>query len=358
MKQFITIFSIIITSCIILILFGIIPLKVLSQDMHLAVKVTKDNRVVRLKTDLKETREIYRTDKYKTLYISVSPNNRYLAFIEETKPEYTRDGYSVKPEYSLVILDDAGKLINRIDKMDVQKYVWSPDGEKIAFLTFDPGCESQYRCPTGAFVYNIITSELKKIAERAKEINWLFFDSTVLLYDLSGRVGIVTRWNPRTEKLDTTEFKDIYFSPDGKYYLCLYKDDLRPIQLYNSETNHKEFDIKISERRLPSDDTSDPFPKDIGSLWSSHDLVYPYGWVFNTGHFLLFIKTDVITKTVGEEPVKRIISQKVINEKNYIYDPEQRKVVKEFEGSISSWVGNGSQILVERDGKVILEGLP
>jgi|GEM_PF-2106137 len=328
-----------------------IPQNIQSQNQNLVVTLVEGNWVVRLNIETGEEEKLYHSDKWWTHSISVSPNSRYIAFIEETKPECNRDGvYVVAPQRNLVILDGSGKVVNRLDDKDVKKYVWSPDAEKIAFVSFKPcDCDYKYKCPSGAWVFDLNTLELTNIRDRATEINWTVFDSAVYLYD-----GAVVIRNPVTQKIEATEYKDIYFSPDGKYYLKLWKDEGRPIQLYETSTNGRLFDIKVYQRLLPSGETAESFPKDIGDLWSSHDLRFPHGWVFNSGHFLLFTKSDVITETKGEGPVKVVKSRKVRSVKNFIYDPEQKEVVKEFEGAISSWVGDGSRIIVERDGKFVV----
>lgn len=354
MKRLIVSCSIVLFIALVFSLLLAVTKNVPSQNKNLIVRVDKENCIVSLKTDTGEIQKLYHSDKYWTHSLTVSPNNKYIAFIEETEPKYRRNGYEAAPQYNLVVIDDSGKLISRIE-MDVKKYVWSPDGEKIAFLTFRP-CDPDYayKCPSGAWVFDISTSEKIKIRDRAYEVNWALFDSAVYLYDH----GAVVRLNPRSKELESTHYKDIYFSPDGRYYLRLWKDEGQPIQLYETSSNNELFAIKVYKKLLPSGDTTEPFPKNIGDLWSSHDLDPPHGWVFRHGHYLLFTKAKVLTKTEGQGAIKVIKSREVQEVKNYIYDPSQRKVLKEFEGIISSWIGNGNKIVVERKGKILFEQLP
>ncbi len=341
---------------VVVLLLVVVSKSAKSPGQGILVKLVKGNWVVRLNIETGKEDKLYHSDKWWTHSISVSPNNRYISFIEETQPKCNRDGvYVVAPRRNLVILDGSGKVVSRIEDMDMKKYVWSPDAEKIAFLTFKPcDCDYKYKCPTGAWVFDLNTSELTKIRDRATEINWAVFDNAVYLYGY----GPVVRWDPLSQKPESTVYKDIYFSPDGKYYLRLWKDEGRPIQLYETSTNERLFDIKVYERLLPPGETAEPFPTDIGDLWSSHDLEAPYGWVFNSDHLLLFTKADVITETEGEGPVKVVKSRKVRSVENFIYDPEQKKVIKEFEGAVSSWIGDGSKIIVEKDDKVMFEDIP
>ena len=63
-------------------------------------------------------------------------------------------------------------------------------------------------------------------------------------------------------------------------------------------------------------------------------------------------------ETEGSGPVKRIVKKTVHSLTHSIYDVEQGKVIKQFEGDVWKWVGSGNQVVVERDGKVVLEELP
>ncbi|MEA2031094.1 MAG: hypothetical protein U9N55_05825, partial [candidate division Zixibacteria bacterium] len=184
-----------------------------AADESFFVKLDKENCITKLNVTTKQTQIIYHSDKWRTHNITVSPNNRYIAFIEETKFECTRDGlYKVAPQRSLVIIDSSGKVDRRIDDIDVKKYVWSPDGEKIAFLTFKPcDCDYKYKYPTGAWVYDMNTSEVIKIKDRARGINWAVFDSAVYLYSRDRDGEQVVRWDPVSQRLDSTVYKDIYF---------------------------------------------------------------------------------------------------------------------------------------------------
>lgn len=355
MKRPIVMWSTLVTLSIVVLLVVEFPNSAQTPVSSILVKTVEGNWIVRLNMATGEEERIYHSNKGRAHTIAVSPDNRYISFIEETELERTRDGaYVVTPRRDLVLLDGTGKVIARIEDKDVRRYVWNPSGDKIAFLSFQP-CDSDYefRCPTGAWVFDLNTSELVKIKERATEINWAVFDSAVYLYDNSE----VVKWHPEAKTPVITDHKDILFSPDGKYYLRLWKDEGKPIQLYETNSNEELFAIKVYEGLLPPGISAVPFPADIGELWSSHDLEAPYGWVFNSGHLLLFTKVDAIVETAGEGPVKAVKSIEVRSVKNFVYDPEQRKVVKEFEGAISSWIGDGSRIIVEKDDKVLFEDI-
>ena len=174
------------------------------------------------------------------------------------------------------------------------------------------------------------TSESIRFEDKARTISWAIFDSAVYIHGY----GPVVKWDPVSKTPESTVYKDIHFSPDGTYYLHgpEYEHNL-PIQLY---------------RTMDGRNVSDILPANLGTL---------SGWVFNSGHFLLYTKVDAIVETAGEGPVKAVKSRKVRSAMNFVYDPEQRKVVKEFEGVMSSWVGDGSRIIVEKDDKVLFEDI-
>ena len=310
-----------------------------------------------------KTKELYRPDKYSIHELTVSPNNKYIAAINISDrvniPDSVPEAYYM---YSLMVLHASGELAHRLE-MDVRRYVWSPDGKQIAFLTFAP-CRKAYwtSCPTGAWILDVETSEVTEISEGAKDINWAAFDNAIYLYEhprLRDRGCSVMRWDPVSGELQPTDYHDIYFSPDGKYYLSLWKDEVCPARLYDATSNQLIYDIVVRKSFLYGrDDTTVPFPEDLGSLWNSNELGQPCGWVFNSGHYLMFTKEESTVETEGSGPVKVIVSKTIHSLTNSIYDVEQGKVIKQFEGDVWKWVGSGNQVVVERDGKVVLEEMP
>ncbi len=298
----------------------------------------KEGQICRMNIITGEYVPIFRPhyECYKSL--STSPNDILFAFIEEKRGEFSskesaRQGrYDILPKLYLRIINHKGELVHTIE--DAQKYVWSPEGERVAFITYDlKSADYPFGLPTGLWIFDIKTGDKKKIAEKAEKIVWARFDSCVYFSDWDWKK--VYKWNPKTDKVGTTDYKDFYFSPDGMYYYYLPHLEVGgPIQLFERNTNK---------------DISHILPEDLGSL---------SGWVFNRGHFLLFVKADVITETVGEGPVKAVKSREVLNVQNFIFDVEKKKVVKEFNGKISPWVGNGSKIIVEREGKMVFEEVP
>jgi len=274
---------------------------------------------------------IYRSNQPHIHSLSVSPDNKHIAFIEQSNPSYDTDSYQTQPNTDLRIIDFAGTTI-RIIEEDIVRYVWSPDGNRLAYVTFDP-CDPDYayKCPTGAWVHDLLASETIKIKDSMTEIFWANFDSTLYLLNRDS----VFAWKPGFPEPILSNHLGIYFSPDGRYYLRLWKDENDPIQLFSTANDQKM-----------------NLPTHLGGLWGTHDLNPPHGWAYNSAHILLFIKEDVEVETEGTSPIQIINSRKVIKTTISLYDPSEQKTIRQFEGEISNCIGNGDFLIIEQDGRL------
>ena len=268
-------------------------------------------------------------------FLTVAPNNTLVAF-SEIKPgiyhtaEARHQGrYDVWAEAYIRVISPDGRLLHTLE--DGIKYTWSPDGNKIAYVTFDLNdADYTYRSPTGLWIYDLATGERKKIAAYARSLKWAEFDHNLYFTQRSA----VLRYNPDSGVIDATAYLGMGFSPDGEYLFRRTNDGDYQFRLYETGSNRD-----ISER----------LPTKLGP---------PIKWISGQGHFLLFTKAEVITKTRGPGLVKVVISRKVIKARHFLFDVETGRVIKGFDGLPSKWVGNGQAIAVERGGKVVLEGLP
>jgi len=290
---------------------------------HVIVKVADNTAVIRLNAADGQSHQIYNSAKYWIHDISVSPDDRYIAFIEETKPVYSRDDYEVPPEICLVIIAPDGKLAQNIPA-DVKCYDWSPDGKKIAYLTFDP-CDPDYayKCPTGAWIADLESSNRSKIFEGARDISWATHDDNIYLH----RREKVWVFNVRTQTVSEVDIGDIQFSPDGKYYLDPPDMGSNPRTLLFLTDFNQEMTNRL--------------PPNLGSLG---------GWIFNDGHFLLYTDVRKDIETEGNGPIKAIRKRTVTRAVNFIYDPSEERVVDTVHGVISDWIGNGDFIIIEQNG--------
>ncbi len=290
-----------------------------------------NNAILRLTTTNGTETEIFASPSATIGSLSVSPNNLFSAFIETRSEDHKQDRPS---RNSLRVIDVDGTTTAIIEE-NVARYAWSPDGSKLAFVTFDP-CDPDYayRCPTGAWVHDLLASETIKIKDSMTEIFWAQFDSTLYLLNRDS----VFKWKTDFPEPMPSKHRDIYFSPDGQYYLRLWKDENDPIQLFCTANDQKM-----------------NLPTDLGSLWGTHDLNPPHGWAYNSGHILLFIKEDVEVETEGTGPIQIINSKKVLKTTISLYDPSEQKTIRQFEGLVGNWIGNGDFLIIEQDGRLSFE---
>lgn len=300
--------------------------------------------------------------KFRLYSLSVSPNEQYFAFIDIKEGEYhtvdsQRSGkYDVLPEIYLRIVNRNGELIHSLKH--AQRYVWSPDGNRIAYITFDlTYADYQDRRPTGLYVFDITSGQLERIDKTPTELFWAPHNGRLYFTTRYALDRSVFEWNPESSKVVETSYKDIYFSPDGKYYLSLNKVEYKPVQLYDASSNEELFAIEVRELVFPPGVAAEAFPKDIGTLAGSSYLESLKPWVPSSDHLLLFVKEDVEKELAGTGPTRRVVSRVIKGAENYIFDVEKREVVRQFSGKPTEWISNGKVLVVERDGDFSFEQL-
>lgn len=84
----------------------------------------------------------------------------------------------------------------------------------------------------------------------------------------------------------------------------------------------------------------------------------PSGWGIRLWSLLLFTKADVIIETEAKNPIKMVKSRKVQSAKNFLYDPEQKKLSKNLMVLLVRGSEVAAKYIVERNGKVIFEVIP
>lgn len=242
-----------------------------------------------------EKRVLYQTSNTYVDQISLSSNRKFIAAIET-------EGFA---KSGLLIVNPKGKIVKVIGQ-DVRKYVWSPDGDKIAYITGKYSEDGMGFLSSGLYLFDLNNGQVTQIAPKAYYVNWVNFDSCVYYYDLRK----VFRYDPATEKTKETVYYGINFSPDGKYYTTS-----------SSEEDYEIYSVK----------TNQP----IASLLSLKlkDLEMRPNWAPNFNHHLLIIKNDYEidprdTADIGKPRLKRILGIK--QTKYEIYDIEKDKIIKEW----------------------------
>ena len=253
---------------------------------------------------------IYRSLKSYVDWISLSPNRRFISGIE---PEN-----SVRN--SMLIIDPKGKVLYSIDD-DVRRYVWSPNGNKIAYITgtyYEGGVGFK---TTGVYLFDLRDGGKKQITRDfphptvrgfkggGYDLNWALHDSNLYIQEFEP-LGGNYRYNTKTGKTEKVPYKGIHFSPDGKYYLALSSVDYP--HLYVSSTN-QEITEQVKSR--------------LGYL--------PQGWMSDQKHHMLAVKVEyepTPDDTISSGRPRAIVKgeRKIIQKTFFIYDVEKDQIIKEW----------------------------
>lgn len=308
-------------------------------------KNTEDKkRLYLVDVSTNERKMIYETDKALITDIRVSSSDTIIALIVKeggVTPPGAHD-YSVLPKNSMVFIDLDGNEITILDE-DVRKFSWSPDGEKIAYITgtyYEGGVGFK---TTGVGIFDLKDRSKIKIKKDFPhktirgfegggiEINWARHDGNIYIQDFGYLDGIY-RYNTKIGKSEKVDYKGIDFSPDGKYYKeIVVGEGTAGIYVYQTATNE--------------DITSQLIAK-FGPEWSRVSL----SWVFDKGRCLHVVNHSLEPVVIGKfssgenkwgYPVKH----------NVLYDVEKDRVVKEVTMPISRWVAGPDKLVFEKDGK-------
>lgn len=296
-----------------------------SQD-HLKsifVKKSEINQIIRY--DEGRTPIIYQTSEKAVYKIQVS-KNQFISAIEVTEGVLDGRGYEVTPQHKLIIISPDGRLIDIIND-NIQEYDWSPNSDKIAYITGSYSETGRYGFrPDGkAYIYNINTKVKMEIDGINNPIGvfWGRDENTVYVKDARKKDGKqIYRYILDSEYLEITDYHDFYFSPSEEYYFSLLDMD-HTFTLYKTDTNQP--------MQLPD------------------NLGKPVTWISNNGHHLIFEKkVDDIVHNQSPQERKAGIEQPKWSKSSTparvvysVYDVKQGKVVKEeHTDMVSEWIGN------------------
>ncbi len=279
-----------------------------------------------LDTKSNERKIIFDTSGLYGVSFSLSPSDTILALLVTERgvtPPGAHD-YSILPKNSLVFINSEGKEIRKLNE-DVRKFSWSPDGEKIAYITgtyYEGGVGFK---TTGVYIFDLRDGSKKQITKdfsyptiehRGKEftgggydLNWAVYDSNIYIQEFD-YLGGNYMYNTKTGKTEKVTYKGIYFSPDGKYYLKLSSEDYP--HLYISATNQ---------------DITDQIKSRFGYL--------PQGWMPDQKHHMLAVKIDYEPSALdsigsGKPKVMKKVERKIRQKTYFVYDVEKDQIIKEW----------------------------
>ncbi len=184
--------------------------------------------------DMHKGRIVNSIDGFVTSRISISRPLKLVSVLG-VEVEKTSDGNIQKKSNGhdgLIILTSSLKVFLSIDS--VMTYSWNPTGEKVAYIKGFRKQEKTMFVPTGVFILDVKSKKSEKIADSGYDIQWAGFDSYIYIQDWSG----VLRYNTSTKYLQKVGNKGIYFSADGKYYLCPGYEG-KGFELFDAQSNQQ-----------------------------------------------------------------------------------------------------------------------
>ncbi|MBI1807319.1 MAG: PD40 domain-containing protein [Ignavibacteria bacterium] len=176
--------------------------------------------------------------------VTVSPKNKYIALIGSTSGFVRTSEGAEYEKRKMFIIGKNGKEIFSQDS--VWRFSWSPDGEKIAWISGILREGAEQPAPLGVYVYNVRTRTKKFVgASNDVELYWATFDSLLYTETEGGPAGVVA-YNPTTGERMLTNYYGVHFSPDGKYYFSTEEGGLL-YKLFDRASN-KEVTLKGFEK--------------------------------------------------------------------------------------------------------------
>lgn len=147
-------------------------------------------------------------------FTRVSPNSQLIAMLGSTDEFHNANSSTQYQKWRLFVVDLAGKEILVQDS--VWRFAWAPDGKKIAWISGilyeGKGLPKSYRLQ----IYDIEKRTTRDLGPSDEiDLSWSIFDGRI--YSMRRKYK-VSRINPENGSRTATNYKGIFFSPDGKYY--------------------------------------------------------------------------------------------------------------------------------------------
>lgn len=169
-------------------------------------------------------------------YISehvLSPTGEHVAlresFFEQDVPIGRRANYVVRRPVGneevvdryyensrLVVLNVRGEPV--VDPIDfVRDYVWSPSGDKIAYVTGTYYEGGMGFVSTGTWILDLESRARSMVHSSGWDLSWAEWDGRLYIWQISGQPADVLRYDA-VEGLEPTPHRGVYFSSNGEYY--------------------------------------------------------------------------------------------------------------------------------------------
>lgn len=269
-------------------------------------------------------RAIYRSAGRIPEEVEVSPEGRYVSFIEALT---SSSGISRR---RLVVIDPRGMMIRAIEDTPVGTYAWCCRAGMVAIIGGEPHEDGHIGfAPETLRLIDITTGvgqPLSGIEGPAYQLNWAAADSALYIKTLpAGGISRVYRYDPRTGDVALTSRKGVFFSPDGRYYYDWYMAG-EGFHLYRAVD-----DVEIT-----------------GEL-ASQATRYTR-WMPGGGHVL--VVGEKPPTDAKPSPVTVVDPDAALERWNLAVDAETKRVTERFQGDIRAWRTSGPALPVDRRGGV------
>jgi hypothetical protein len=322
-----------------------IPLLVRVEDRG---RIGPRNRIVTRDPHTGADREIYRSKGGIPYQVTVSPDGRYLSFIEVV----SQTGAGKR---RLTVIDFSGRIVGLLGESSIyavrgiREYVWCCGSNTLAIiaggLSDEGGTGESTTLPHGLSLVDSRTGGATPIAglRFPLQIYWAAFDSSLYIKDspdaAPGARGPTTypvyRYHAPSGTLTRTTRHGVYFSPDGTYYFDTGVSEASGnLQLYRA-ADDREVTDKLAVPR--------------------HHLGPEGGWMPGADHALVFVEKpppqppkppqrgDTAFLAPGP-PRPRVYPDRW----NLMVDAETGRVIERFQGDIAvGWKTNAAALPVE-----------
>jgi len=300
-------------------------------------KNTKEgNKIYEVNTVKKNAKVIYQTN-IKLSRLELSPDNKYIAVLK---------GYTgwLDKESELTIIDIEEKKEILSFKDAIGKYRWSPDSKKIIYIT-GGRIESLGFHSTGVWIYDLETKEKKKIAEKAKKVEWLT-NGDIYIIDYYKKYGkdlepdkIIYKsfvYREQNGSISKKGFKGVRISLDARYAITLDPEYIGFMPMTDRDYQKILIDFYdvAANKKIPRDRLSNIFKEPDRIQW---DSIF---WVRNN--------RVVIEKTIYGKLIRDIL----------ICDIRNNSVVKSIKGRVVGVNTDRSKIVVFFNGKFEIVDVP
>ena len=313
---------------------------------NISKNIEDKRHVYALDAGTNEEKLIYETELDYVTDVRLSPADTILALLLEKKGVTSPESYDyvIQPRNSMVFIDLQGNEMAKLDD-EVQKFSWSPDGQKIAYITgtyYEGGVGFK---TTGVWIFDLRDGSRVRIEKDfphkmidgfiggGVEINWAKHDSNVYIEDFAYLDGVY-RYITSTGKSEKVGHHGIVFSPDGKYYLMTLSEANYHIRLFRTSTD-EEITDRVRAR--------------FGFGTGQHFM----NWVFDQGHLAHYSKREYEFANENDRKLGKASSTRIAY--NVIYDVDTDEIVKELTLPISRWTAGPGRLVFEDNGRFIVE---